>query len=45
MSTTKDLVKNLIRSLGYFSLGGTSYAVDYILDYIKEELVKSNRVK
>lgn len=45
MATTKNLVENLTRRLDYLSLEDARYAVDCILDYIKEELASGNRVE
>ena len=45
MATTKELVENLTRRLDYLSLEDARYAVDCILDYVKEELAKGNRVE
>lgn len=45
MATTKDLVENLTRRLDYLGLEDARYAVDCILDYIKEELARGNRVE
>ena len=45
MATTKELVENLTRRLDYLSFEDARYAVDCILDYVKEELAKGNRVE
>ena len=45
MVTTKDLVENLTKKLDYLSFEDARYAVDCILDYVKEELAKGNRVE
>ena len=45
MATTKDLVENLTRRLDYLSLEDARCAVECILDYIKEELARGNRVE
>jgi len=45
MATRKDLVENLTRRLDYLGLEDARYAVDCILDYIKEELARGNRVE
>jgi len=45
MATKKDLVENLMKKLDYLSFEDAQYAVDCILDYVKEELAKGNRVE
>lgn len=45
MTTKKELVKTISKKLGYLSEQDTSFAVDCILDHIKNELTKGNRVE
>lgn len=45
MATKKDLVDNLVKKLNYLSQQDAAFAVDCILDYIKDELAKGNRLE
>lgn len=45
MATKKDLVDNLVKKLDYLNQQDAAFAVDCILDYIKEELAKGNRLE
>lgn len=45
MATRRDLVENLSRKLKYLSLEDSRCAVDCVLNYIKDELSKGNRVE
>jgi nucleoid DNA-binding protein len=45
MSTQRDLVKNLSKKLDYLDSEDIKHAVNYILNYLKEELSKGNRVE
>ena len=45
MSTKRDLVKNLSKKLDYLDPEDIKHAVNYILNYLKEELSKGNRVE
>ncbi len=45
MTTKKDLVENIVKKLSYLSEGDANFAVNCILDYIKDELAIGNRVE
>jgi nucleoid DNA-binding protein len=45
MATKKDLVDNLVKKLNYLNYQDANFAVDSILDYLKEELTKGNRIE
>ncbi len=45
MATKKDLVDNLVKKLGYLNQKDATFAVDCILNYIKDELAKGNRLE
>ena len=45
MATKKDLVENIARKLDYLNLEDAKYAVDCVLDYVKDELAKGNRIE
>ena len=45
MATKKDLADNLSRKLSYLSSQDATFAVNCVLDYIKDELIKGNRVE
>jgi nucleoid DNA-binding protein len=45
MSTKRDLVKNLSKKLDYLDPEDIKSAVNCILNYLKEELAKGNRVE
>lgn len=45
MATKKDLVDNLVKKLDYLNQKDATFAVDCILDYIKDELAKGNRLE
>ncbi|MFK7974246.1 MAG: HU family DNA-binding protein [Rickettsiaceae bacterium] len=45
MATKKDLVRQLVQNLSYLSEEDANYAVNCILEYIKGELAKGNRIE
>lgn len=45
MATKKDLEQNIAKKLGYLSEVDATFAVDCILDQIKEELAIGNRIE
>jgi len=45
MATKKDLVDNLVKKLDYLNEQDATLAVNHILDYIKDELAKGNRLE
>ena len=45
MATKKDLVDNLVKQLDYLNQQDATLAVDHILEYIKDELEKGNRLE
>jgi nucleoid DNA-binding protein len=45
MATKKDLIKTLISKYDYLSKEDAGLAVDSMLEYLKEELCKKNRVE
>lgn len=45
MATKKDLADNLSKKLRYLSPQDATIAVNCVLDYIKHELMKGNRVE
>ena len=45
MATKKDLVDNLVKELDYLSTEDAKQAVDCILNYVQDELVKGNRIE
>jgi nucleoid DNA-binding protein len=45
MATKRDLVENLSKKLDYLNLEDAKSAVDCILNYLKDELAKGNRVE
>ncbi len=45
MATQKDLVKNLVAKIEYLSEEDTKEALEYVVDYIKNELAKDNRIE
>lgn len=45
MATKKDLADNLVKKLDYLSYQDATFAVDCVLNYIKDELEKGNRVE
>ncbi|MDP4708538.1 MAG: integration host factor subunit beta [Rickettsiaceae bacterium] len=45
MATKRDLVESLSKKLGYLNLEDAKCAVDCVLNYIKDELAKGNRVE
>lgn len=45
MATRKDLVKKLSENLEYLKIRDSRYAVDCVLDYLKSELIKGNRIE
>jgi nucleoid DNA-binding protein len=45
MATKKDLVEHLAKKLNELSEEDLLYAVDFIFEYIKDELARENRVE
>ncbi len=45
MATKRHLVENLAKKLDYLSTEDARYAVDCVLDYVKDELAKGNRIE
>jgi integration host factor subunit beta len=45
MATKKDLIDSLERNLDYLNHKDTVFAVECILEYIKDELAKKNRIE
>jgi hypothetical protein len=45
MATKKDLEKNITKKLSYLGELDANFAVNCILDYIKDELAVGNRVE
>lgn len=45
MATKKDLVDNLVKKLVYLNQKDATFAVNCILNYIKDELSKGNRIE
>ena len=45
MATKKDLIDSLVKKLDYLKQQDAAFAVDCILDYIKDELTKGNRIE
>jgi integration host factor subunit beta len=45
MATKKDLVDSLVAKIDYLNHQDATFAVDSILDYIKEELAEGNRLE
>jgi nucleoid DNA-binding protein len=45
MATKKDLIANLMTKLNYLSKDDAQVAVDLVIDNIKEQLCKKNRIE
>ena len=45
MATKKDLITNLMTKLDYLSKDDAQVAVDLVIDNIKEQLCKKNRIE
>lgn len=45
MATKKDLIEKITTKLDYLSKADTQIAVDSVLEYIKDELCKKNRIE
>ncbi len=45
MATKKDLIANLMTKLDYLSKDDAQVAVDLVIDNIKEQLYKKNRIE
>lgn len=45
MATKASLITNLKKRLNYLSEEDAAFSIDVVLDYIKEELSKGNRVE
>jgi integration host factor subunit beta len=45
MATKKDLVETITKKLDYLSEQDAGFAVDCILEHIKNELTKGNRIE
>ena len=45
MATKRHLVENLAKNLDYLNAEDARYAVDCVLDYVKDELAKGNRIE
>ena len=45
MATKKDLERSVVKKLSYLSEEDANFAVNCILDYIKDELAINNRVE
>ena len=45
MATKTDLIHSLIKKLDYLNKEDATYALNIIIDYLKEELIKGNRVE
>lgn len=45
MATKKDLIENISKKLSYFKSADTEFAVNFILEYLKDELSKGNRIE
>jgi hypothetical protein len=45
MATKKDLIANLMTKLDYLSKDDAQVAVDLVIDNIKEQLCKKNRIE
>ena len=45
MATKKDLIEKITTKLDYLSKADAQIAVDSVLEYIKDELCKKNRIE
>ncbi|MDC0864395.1 HU family DNA-binding protein [Rickettsiaceae bacterium] len=45
MATRKDLVKKLSKDLDYLQAQDVRYALDSVLEYLKDGLIEGNRVE
>jgi integration host factor subunit beta len=45
MTTKKDLIKSLHKNLAFLKAEDTSYAVDLVIDYLKQSLIDDYRIE